>query len=98
MNFDLDINGVLVQCVEPQQIALTFHLLLHLKGRFSRLTYRRFYYVIRLSFSGLLSVSCTCGLIIQFTYMLTCVLGYFYVYVFMCENKDDDDDDLDHST
>jgi len=40
-----------------RQIILTFRLLLHLKERFSRLTCQRFYYVIRLSFSVLLSVS-----------------------------------------
>ena len=36
---------------------LTFHPLLHLRERYSRLTYRCFYYVIRPSLSGLLSVS-----------------------------------------
>ena len=40
-----------------RQIILTFRFLLYLKERFSRLTCQRFYYVIRLSFSGLLSVS-----------------------------------------
>ena len=32
-----------------RQIVLTFHLLLHLNGRFSRLIYRRFYNVTRLA-------------------------------------------------
>jgi len=74
-----------------RQIILTFHPLFHLKGRFSRLTYRRFYYVISLSFFWAI-VSVTCGLIIQFTHMFTRLCNYFYVYVFMCENKDHDDD------
>ena len=51
-----------------RQIVLTFRLLLHLRGRFSRLTYRRFYYVIRLSFFWVI-VSVTRGLVIQFTHV-----------------------------
>jgi len=46
-NRELQICGTLFR-----QIILTFHLLMHLNGRFSRLTYRRFYYVIRLVFLG----------------------------------------------
>ena len=34
-------------------------------------------------------VSVTCGLIIQFRHMFTCLCSYFYVCVFTCANKDD---------
>jgi len=64
-----------------RQIVLTFHLLLHLNGWSSKLTYRRFYYVIRFMFIWVV-ISVTHGLLIQFTHVFHVITYYVYVVCF----------------